>query len=98
MAQNHMVLISKGQVYFHRFHFDHFQIYRLDQQNKKALECLIKSKGSLDEEIISPLSLFYSFWFLWCHKSAEEFLSEFKKETCFRERVKACLTKENEWF
>ena len=35
-----MVLTSKGRVYFHRFHFDHFQINRLDQQNKKALECL----------------------------------------------------------
>ena len=32
-----MVLTSTGRVYFYRFNIDHFQINRLDQQNKKLL-------------------------------------------------------------
>ena len=48
MAQNHMVLTSQGAIYFHRFHFDHFQINCLDQQNKKVHECLKYHLGTFN--------------------------------------------------
>ena len=41
MTQNHMVLTSKGWVYFHHLHFDHFQITGLDQL-KKLLTQLVR--------------------------------------------------------